>query len=67
MIADLENPARRMAARAKVTRAVKQQMRDAYAELGLPRFMEMTETLPGEKQFYTLDRLPRPGTDEEPR
>jgi integrase len=60
LIADLENPAKRLAARAKVTRAVKQQMRDAYAELGLPRFFEMTETLPGEKQFYPLERLPRP-------
>lgn len=32
MIADLENPAKRLAARAKVTRAVKQQMRDAYQD-----------------------------------
>lgn len=60
LIADLENPAKRLAARAKVTRAVKQQMPDAYTELGLPRFFEMTETLPGEKQFYPLERLPRP-------
>lgn len=37
MIADLANPAKRLAVRAKVTRAVKQQMRDTYAELGLPR------------------------------
>jgi integrase len=60
LIADLENPAKRLVARAKVTRAVKQQMRDTYAELGLPRFFEMTETLPGEKQLYSLERLPRP-------
>ena len=60
MIADLENPAKRLAARAKVTQAVKQQMRDAYADLGLPRFSEMSESLPEKKQFYTLERLPRP-------
>jgi hypothetical protein len=53
MIADLENPEKCLAARAKVNRAIKQQMRDAYAELGLPRFFQMTESVPGEKQFYT--------------
>ena len=60
MIADLENPAQRIAARAKATPALKQKIRESYAELGLPRFFEMTESLPGEKQFFTMERLPRP-------
>ncbi|MEP0964944.1 MAG: tyrosine-type recombinase/integrase [Roseobacter sp.] len=60
LIAKLRDPDELRTAGIAAAKASKIKRDEAYSDLGLPKFFEMTTQLPSEKQFFTKDSLPRP-------
>lgn len=60
LIAKLRDPEELRSASVAAARSTRVKLEDAYSDLGLPKFYEMTTRLPGEKQYYPLDNIPRP-------
>lgn len=60
LIAELKDPTRLAEASNSTTRQKKAELREYLDDLEMPRFYEMTEQRPGEKQFIPQHRLPRP-------
>ncbi|WP_299140293.1 tyrosine-type recombinase/integrase [uncultured Tateyamaria sp.] len=60
LIAEMRDPDKLRTAGVAAAKATKLRNDEAYSELGLPKFYEMTTRLAGEKQFYPRETLPRP-------
>ena len=60
LIRRLRDPEELEKASNEATRKIKRDLSDDMENLGLPRFYEMSQQLPGEKQYYPRESLPRP-------